>query len=103
MTSMLGLAQGTRRDVVLSTRISVYKVQWCIDCHETSILHEFDDAVLDGVDILSVSLISSESGDNLNHYRDATCVPAFHDMHPGVWSAHVSGWRELITTHFISK
>ena len=54
-TSYYGIAQGTATGGVPSARIAVYKV--CGDyCHSTEILAAFDDAISDGVDIISISI-----------------------------------------------
>ncbi|XP_050908385.1 cucumisin [Lathyrus oleraceus] len=90
MASMLGLAQGTTRGVVPSARIAVYKVCWSTGCFDESILAAFDDAILDGVDILSVSL-GYDSADNNNHYKDAISIGAFHAMRDGVLTVVAGG------------
>ncbi|WCJ19698.1 Subtilisin-like protease [Euphorbia peplus] len=54
--SLLGLASGTARGGVPSARISVYKVCWHNGCSEADILAAFDDAIADGVDIISLSV-----------------------------------------------
>ncbi|MQL89324.1 hypothetical protein Taro_021891 [Colocasia esculenta] len=53
---LYGLAKGTARGGVPSARIAVYKVCWIDGCGGADILKAFDDAIADGVDILSVSL-----------------------------------------------
>ncbi|KAI5434279.1 hypothetical protein KIW84_021225 [Lathyrus oleraceus] len=90
MASMLGLAQGTIRGGVPSTRISVYKVCWSTGCFDENILVAFDDAILDGVDILSVSL-GFDSADNSNHFKDAISIGAFHAMRDGVLTVVAGG------------
>ncbi|CAI8585880.1 unnamed protein product [Vicia faba] len=61
MASMLGLAQGTARGGVPSARVAVYKVCWFEGCNEAGILAAFDDAIKDGVDIISVSIGGKDS------------------------------------------
>lgn len=55
-TSFFGLAEGVARGGVPSARIAVYKVCWVSGCGLADILKAFDDAIADGVDIISVSL-----------------------------------------------
>ncbi|CAL5190050.1 unnamed protein product [Lathyrus oleraceus] len=90
MASMLGLAQGTARGGVPSARIAVYKVCWSDGCNEASILAAFDDAIKDGVDILSVSISESVSKTNI-HFKDVLSVGSFHAMKHGVLTVLSAG------------
>ncbi|KAK3006972.1 hypothetical protein RJ639_015573 [Escallonia herrerae] len=54
--SYMGLAEGIARGGVPSSRIAIYKVCWYRVCSLADILAAFDDAIADGVDIISVSL-----------------------------------------------
>ncbi|KAJ6746814.1 CUCUMISIN PROTEIN [Salix koriyanagi] len=54
--SLYGLAQGTARGGVPSARIAMYKVCWGSGCSDMDLLAAFDDAISDGVDIISVSI-----------------------------------------------
>ncbi|CAI8586224.1 unnamed protein product [Vicia faba] len=90
IASMLGLAQGTTRFAIPSARTFVYKVCWSAGCFDESILAAFDEAVLDGVDILSVSL-RSDSIDNTNHFKDVISIGAFHAMRQGVLTVVAGG------------
>lgn len=74
---MLGLAQGTARGGAESARIAVYKVCWIDGCYDADILAAFDDAIADGVDILSVSL---GGYNDENYFRDGLAIGAFHAM-----------------------
>ncbi|KAM1034598.1 hypothetical protein EV2_039079 [Malus domestica] len=51
-----GLATRTPKGGVPNSRISVYKVCWASGCASADILAAFDDAIPDGVDIISTSL-----------------------------------------------
>ncbi|KAF3433609.1 hypothetical protein FNV43_RR24711 [Rhamnella rubrinervis] len=53
--SFAGLGTGTARGGVPSARIAVYKVCWSNRCDDADILKAFDDAIADGVDIISAS------------------------------------------------
>ncbi|RWR75992.1 subtilisin-like protein protease SBT4.3 isoform X1 [Cinnamomum micranthum f. kanehirae] len=55
-TSFFGIAHGSARGAVPSARIAMYKVCGEMRCSDSSILAGFDDAIADGVDILSASL-----------------------------------------------
>ncbi|KAI4313544.1 hypothetical protein L6164_026516 [Bauhinia variegata] len=79
MASMLGFGLGTARGAVPSARIAVYKVCW-VDCADADILAAFDDAIADGVDILSVSLGGSA---NRQYFDNSVAIGAFHAMRNG--------------------
>ncbi|KAL5705990.1 hypothetical protein ACHQM5_024209 [Ranunculus cassubicifolius] len=54
--SFFGLGQGNARGAVPSARIAAYKACWEGHCHSSDILAAFDDAISDGVDIISLSI-----------------------------------------------
>ncbi|KAL1544724.1 cucumisin-like [Salvia divinorum] len=56
--NLYGLAAGTARGGVPSARIAVYKICWHGGCSDADILAAFDDAIADGVDIISISGVS---------------------------------------------
>ncbi|XP_054796518.1 cucumisin-like [Prosopis cineraria] len=86
--SMLGLATGTARGGAVSARIAVYKVCWIDGCYDADILAAFDDAIADGVDVLSVSL----GGPNdQNYFRDGLAIGAFHAMKNGILTVTSAG------------
>jgi subtilisin family serine protease len=80
--SLLGYGLGTARGGVPSARIAVYKVCWInVHCSDVDILKAFDDAVADGVDLISLSV----GGQPLRHYfDDAIAIGAFHAMSNGI-------------------
>ena len=88
MASMLGLAKGTARGGAISARIAVYKVCWFDGCDDADILAAFDDAIADGVDILSVSFGGSN---DLNYFRDSSYIGAFHAMRKGILTVFAGG------------
>ena len=51
--SLLGIGSGTARGGVPSARIAVYKICWSDGCSDADILAAFDDAIADGVDVIS--------------------------------------------------
>ncbi|OIW01973.1 hypothetical protein TanjilG_14062 [Lupinus angustifolius] len=89
MASMLGLKQGTTRGGATSARIAVYKVCWFDGCEDADILAAFDDAIADGVDILSVSL-GSTSGPQ-NYFTDALSIGSFHAMRNRIFTVCSAG------------
>ncbi|KAK9031964.1 hypothetical protein V6N11_056249 [Hibiscus sabdariffa] len=61
--SLYGLAKGTARGGVPSARIAVYKICCSDGCSDVDILAAFDDAIADGVDIITLSVGSIFSYD----------------------------------------
>ncbi|TKY56800.1 Cucumisin protein [Spatholobus suberectus] len=88
MANMLGLGHGTARGGATSARIAVYKACWADGCDEADILAAFDDAIADGVDILSVSLGGFS---DLNYFRDVMSIGAFHAMKNGIVTVFAAG------------
>lgn len=86
--SYYGLANGTARGGVPGARIAIYKVCWSSGCSNADILAAFDDAISDGVDILSVSLGSEEK---LNYDEDPIAIGAFHAMKYGILTSNSAG------------
>ncbi|XVF40180.1 hypothetical protein PTKIN_Ptkin01aG0090700 [Pterospermum kingtungense] len=86
--SFFGLAQGTARGGVPSARIAVYKVCYQAICFARDVLAAFDDAIADGVDILTVPLTSSGTEDLFN---DVVAIGSFHAMEKGILTLHSAG------------
>lgn len=78
-----GLAKGVARGGAPAAHIAVYKVCWSTGgCSSADLLAAFDDAIHDGVDIISVSLGASLP---LPSYVDDTlAVGAFHAVANGI-------------------
>ncbi|KAL5985047.1 hypothetical protein ACLOJK_038884 [Asimina triloba] len=77
-----GLAAGGARGGAPTARIAVYKTCWDSGCYDADLLAAFDDAIKDGVDILSLSLGPDfPQGDYLN---DAISVGSFHAATHGI-------------------
>ena len=79
--SLGGLAGGTARGAVPGARLAVYKVCWEDGCASEDILAAFDDAIADGVDVISASLGSAVA---LDYPADTLAVGAFHAARRGV-------------------
>ncbi|XP_058208208.1 cucumisin-like [Rhododendron vialii] len=85
--SLVGLAAGTARGGVPSARIAVYKICWSNGCSSADILAAFDDAIADGVDIISLSV----GGGPQNYFSDSIAIGAFHAMTKGILTSNSAG------------
>lgn len=85
---LAGLATGTARGAVPGARLAVYKVCWDNDCHGADVLAAFDDAIADGVDVISYSI-----GGKLPvpYFEDAAAIGSFHAMRRGVLTSVAAG------------
>uniref|UniRef100_A0A6N2N5P5 Peptidase S8/S53 domain-containing protein n=1 Tax=Salix viminalis TaxID=40686 RepID=A0A6N2N5P5_SALVM len=71
-------------------RIAVYKTCWDSGCYDVDLLAAFDDAIRDGVHLLSLSLgPDSPQGD---YFKDAISIGSFHAASHGVFSCFVGKW-----------
>ncbi|XP_050385216.1 subtilisin-like protease SBT4.3 [Argentina anserina] len=86
--SFYGLAQGTARGGVPSARIAAYKVCGIEGCPTDAILAAFDDAIADGVDIITISLGSPDVALLQN---DPIAIGAFHAMTKGILTSNSAG------------
>ncbi|KAI3910446.1 hypothetical protein MKX01_034840 [Papaver californicum] len=87
--SLLGLGLGTVRGGVPSSRIAVYKICWSTTgCSDVDLLAAFDDAIADGVDIISISIGGSFPVD---HFQDPIAIGAFHAMKKGILTSNSEG------------
>ncbi|KAM0945431.1 putative cucumisin [Dioscorea sansibarensis] len=84
-----GLAEGEARGAVPEARIAMYKVCWLgYGCSGADILKAFDDAIADGVDVISVSL---GSGFPFEYYEDPIAIGSFHAMKKGILTSNSAG------------
>ncbi|KAG6480859.1 hypothetical protein ZIOFF_057447 [Zingiber officinale] len=86
--SLYGLAKGMARGVVPSARLAVYKVCWWFGCTDQDILAAFDDAISDGVDIISLSVAYAIAAD---YFQDSIAIGAFHAMANGILTSTAAG------------
>ncbi|TYG65765.1 hypothetical protein ES288_D06G213000v1 [Gossypium darwinii] len=86
--SLYGFGSGTARGGVPSARIAVYKVCWSDGCQDADILAGFDDAISDGVDIISISLGGGRTRD---YFEDAIDIASFHAMKNGILTVSSAG------------
>ncbi|XP_041019682.1 CO(2)-response secreted protease [Juglans microcarpa x Juglans regia] len=81
--SYYGLAAGTAKGGSSGSRIAVYSVCSLFGCRGSTILSAFDDAINDGVDVLSLSLGTS-SISRLDLQSDPIAIGAFHAVEHGI-------------------
>uniref|UniRef100_A0ACD5YV36 Uncharacterized protein n=1 Tax=Avena sativa TaxID=4498 RepID=A0ACD5YV36_AVESA len=74
-------AKGTAVGMASGARIAMYKACW-EGCASSDILASFDQAIADGVDVISVSL--GAVGNAPNFYEDLTAVGAFRAVSKGI-------------------
>ncbi|KAB1217805.1 Cucumisin [Morella rubra] len=90
-TSLAGnFAKGTARGGVPSARIAVYKVCWQngYGCQDADILAAFDDAISDGVDIISISVVGQYIK---GYFENSISIGAFHAMKKGILTSTCAG------------
>ncbi|XVF83795.1 hypothetical protein PTKIN_Ptkin16aG0521100 [Pterospermum kingtungense] len=87
-TSLYGLRAGTARGGVPGARIAVYKICWYDGCYDEDILAAFDDAIADGVDIISLSVGAIVP---LDYFSDSIAIGAFHSMKHGILTSNSAG------------
>lgn len=81
--SYYGLACGTARGGSPSARIAIYKACTLDGCAGSTILKAMDDAIKDGVDIISIS-IGMSSLFQSDYLNDPIAIGAFHAQQKGV-------------------
>ncbi|KAF8732026.1 hypothetical protein HU200_015981 [Digitaria exilis] len=83
-----GLAAGTARGAVPGARLAIYKV--CVGefCSSADILAGFDDAIADGVDIISFSIGGMFP---MQYFESAQAIGSFHAMRRGVLTSASAG------------
>ncbi|KAM3684909.1 hypothetical protein ACB094_11G080400 [Castanea mollissima] len=85
--SFFGLADGIARGGVPSARIAAYKVCSPFGCASQDVLAAFDDAIADGVDLISISL----SQGVIPVESDVISIGSFHAMEKGILTVHAAG------------
>uniref|UniRef100_A0A5B7A6L3 Putative subtilisin-like protease SBT5.3 n=2 Tax=Davidia involucrata TaxID=16924 RepID=A0A5B7A6L3_DAVIN len=80
-TSLFGIARGTARGGAPKARLAIYKVGWFGSLSDADVLSAFDDAIDDGVDIISMSFGSSSQQ---SYYEDVNSIGAFHAFQKGI-------------------
>lgn len=78
--SVLGVGAGDARGVAPAAHVAAYKVCWFNGCYSSDILAGMDDAVRDGVDVLSLSL----GGFPIPLFEDSIAIGSFRATTHGV-------------------
>jgi hypothetical protein len=85
--SCFGLAKGKARGGVPAARIAVYKACDSDGCRDHDVLAAFDDAIADGVDLITVSI----SGYPTAFEKDSISIGSFHAMEKGILTVQSAG------------
>ncbi|KAK4479774.1 hypothetical protein RD792_015309 [Penstemon davidsonii] len=96
--SFYSIAKGTARGGVPSSRIAAYKVCSASGCSSTDILAAFDDAIADGVDLITIS-IGANTPEALEN--DPIAIASFHASQKGILviqAAGNSGFRASVVS-----
>ena len=80
--SLNGMAIGTARGGATNARLAIYKACWFRNCSDADVLAAMNDAINDGVDILSLSLGPNPS--QPIYFKNAISIGAFHVFRKGV-------------------
>lgn len=85
--SLLGLAKGSAAGMRYTARIAAYKSCYQLGCASSDILAAMEQAVSDGVDVLSLSL----GGSSRPYYMDNMAIAAFGAVQNGVFVSSSAG------------
>ncbi|XP_057806178.1 subtilisin-like serine-protease S isoform X2 [Salvia miltiorrhiza] len=80
--SLYGIGKGTARGGAPGSRLAIYKACWFDFCSDADILSAIDDAVSDGVDVISMSL--GPDPPQPIYFSDAISIGSFHAFQKGV-------------------
>ncbi|KAK9153714.1 hypothetical protein Sjap_001194 [Stephania japonica] len=94
--SMNGIARGTARGGVPNARLAIYKACWFNQCGDADILSAIEDAIEDGVDILSLSV--GPSPPQPSFFSDSISISTYHAFRKGILSSASAGNDRLPRT-----
>ncbi|KAL4388079.1 hypothetical protein GQ457_09G005370 [Hibiscus cannabinus] len=80
--SLFGFASGEARGMAKNARIAAYKICWKSGCFDSDILAAMDQAISDGVDVISLSVGSKGYASQYDH--DSIAIGAFAAVNHGV-------------------
>ena len=86
--SLYGLKEGTARGGVPSARIASYAACGELGCNDDAVLAAFDDAIADGVDIISISIGRQVAA---IFEVDSIAIGSFHAMEKGILTLNSAG------------
>ncbi|KAL7180500.1 hypothetical protein ACSBR1_043660 [Camellia fascicularis] len=75
-------ARGEARGMAVKARIAAYKICWSVGCYESDILAAMDQAIFDGVHVISLSV--GANGRAPEYYRDSIAIGAFGAAQHGI-------------------
>ncbi|XP_030516092.1 subtilisin-like protease 4 [Rhodamnia argentea] len=85
--NMLGMAEGTAVGVAPYAHLAIYHVCSTLSCFEGDLLAGFDAALVDGVDVLSLSL----AGLSLPFHMDGMAIATFAAIQRGIFVSSAAG------------
>ena len=80
--SLIEAAKGTARGGVPSARLAIYRACWFDICTDADMLSALDDAIHDGVDVLSTAV--GPQPPQPSYFHDAVSIGAFHAFQKGI-------------------
>ncbi|CAK9179866.1 unnamed protein product [Ilex paraguariensis] len=80
--SLFQYAEGEARGMATKARIAVYKICWSFGCYDSDILAAMDQAIVDGVHVISLSV--GAGGYAPQYYRDSIAIGAFGAVEHGI-------------------
>ncbi|KAG9455068.1 hypothetical protein H6P81_007972 [Aristolochia fimbriata] len=87
--SLLGLASGTARGGATRARLAIYKACWFESCSDADVFSAFDDAISDGVDVISVSL--GPDPPQPSFFGEPISIGSFHAFKRGILTSASAG------------
>ncbi|KAI3907736.1 hypothetical protein MKW98_008413 [Papaver atlanticum] len=94
MANVLGMGAGEARGMAPGAHVAIYKVCWFSGCYSSDIVAAMDDAIRDGVDVLSLSL----GGFPIPLFEDSIAIGSFRAIEHGVTVICAAGNNGPITS-----